>query len=113
MAIKQLSLNYSLNTGSKWIYCNFPEKLPTDAYGDKNAGSHCLNRQTVSGTGQIFYSYNCQKLSGTCNFGIRVYNPGTSSVTFTRTNYGHSNSKEAGGWDPVGFKSWQRFFLKM
>jgi hypothetical protein len=110
MAIKQLSLNYSLNTGSKWIYCNFPEKLPTDAYGDKNAGSHCLNRQTVSGTGQIFYSYNCQKLSGTCNFGIRVYNPGTSSVTFTRTNYGHSNSKEAGGWDPVGFKSWQRFF---
>ena len=92
MAIKQLSLNYSLNTGSKWIYCNFPEKLPTDAYGGKNAGSHCLNRQTVSGSGQIFYSYNCQKLSGACNFGIRVYNPGTSSVTFTRTNYGHSNS---------------------
>lgn len=107
---KQLSLNYSLNTGSQWVYCNFPEVLPTDAYGDSGYGSHCLNRQTVTGTGQIFYSYNTANLTADCHFGIRVYNPGTTSITFKRSNYGHSDSLKDGAWNQVPIKSWQRFF---
>lgn len=107
---KQLSVNYSLNTGSKWVYCNYPEKPTVSALGDSSYGSCCVNSQTVDGTGQIFYSYNTNQLTTDCNFGIRVYNPGSSAVTITRTNYGHSNSKTDGGWDAVPVKSWERFF---
>ena len=108
---KQLSVNYSLNTGSKWVYCNYPEKPTVSALGDSSYGSCCVNRQTVDGTGQIFYSYNTNDLTTDCNFGIRVYNPGSSAVTVTRTNYGHSNSKTDGGWDAESVKSWYRFFI--
>lgn len=115
---KQLSVNYSLNTENKWIYCNYPEGLTTEHFGhafaDSDSGSFCLNQQTVNGTGQIFYSYNAMDLlaldkTEKCYFGISVYNPSSSAITFTRKNYGHSNSKDD-GWDGIPFKSWERFF---
>lgn len=107
---KQLSVNYSINNNNKWVYCNYPEMPKMNALGDSNLGNHCVNRQTVNGTGQVFYSYNTQYLTSDCYFGIRVYNPGSSTVTLTRSNYGHSNSKADGGWDAIPVKSWERYF---
>ena len=105
---KQLSVNYSLNTDCKWIYCNYPEKITKTAFADDSG--YCVNRQTVDHTGQIFYSYGTYGLDENCYFGIRVYNPGSSTVTLTRTNYGHSDSTMDGSWAAVPAKSWERFF---
>ena len=106
---KQISINYSLNTNNKWIYCNYPEQLKTDALADKSG--YCLNRvEDVKDDGQIFYSYNAMELKNNFRFGVTVYNPNHSTVTLTRTNYGHSDSKNDGGWDAIPKVSWERFF---
>lgn len=105
---KQIFMNYSLNTNSKWIYCNYPEKLPADALADKSG--YCLNRvQDVNGSGQIFYSYH-NEIGKSIKFGVTVYNPNRATVTLTRTNYGHSESQKDGGWDKIPHISWERFF---
>ena len=109
---KEIPMNYSLNTDKKWIYCNYPEQIGTDALADKSG--YCLNRvEDVKGGGQIFYSYhNATKKN--IKFGVTVYNPNRETVTLTRTNYGHSDSKNdcqsVYQTDPVSRISWERFF---
>ena len=115
---RQNSLNYplpktaipiklSINTDSSWVYCNFPENITDNTMlADKSNVS--LNRQVVkAGNVQIFYSHYNQ-LSANLHYGIRIYNPNSTSVTITPTNYGHSDSEP--GWSNASGCSWENFF---
>lgn len=103
------SMSYTLNNNSKWIYCNYPEKIAEAHLAEKG---YCLNQVkiTESGTAQIFYSYNTQKLSSAIKFGIQIFNPNKSAVTFKKMYVGHSDSEESNGWTNCIFNTWKRFF---
>lgn len=108
MASKELSMSYTINTGSKWFYCNYPEQFIEKHMAKENK---CFNQAEVpSGTGQIFYSYNSKNIPKDFRFGIQIYNPNSTSITFKRENYGHANQKESGGWFAMAKNSWVRFF---
>lgn len=106
-----LPLSYGLNSTSKWIYCNYPEKLRSDSFGDTNLGNKCLNQVTVpTGTHQIFYSYNTVNMTDTIKFGIQIFNPNPTSITFRKLYGGHADSAESGGWTGSILNSWSRYF---
>ena len=94
----QIGLEYTLNTSSKWIYCNYPEHIQADSFGDTDYGNSCLNQTTVAaGTHQIFYSYDTNG-QGPFYFGIQIFNPNTSAITYQTLYQGHADSYTAGGW---------------
>lgn len=103
----QKTLNLTKNTGSTWIYCNYPEYIPTDGLGDKNKGAHYLNQVIVgAGTHNIFYShFNAMqipadtasetviqhKASGAKYYGIQIWNPYSTTATIQVKKRGHHN----------------------
>jgi hypothetical protein len=81
------------------VYCNWPEGINSPAYlgdstDDPNGKGHFLNKVTVnSGSAQLYASY-LNQLSQNLNFGIQLYNPGSSSVTVTLQNNGFRASTD-------------------
>ncbi len=109
---KTLTMKYTLNTENPWIYCNYPEKI-AEHPGCFGENGKAVNRQSVSaGTGQIFYSYNAEGVTHKMGIAIRVYNPGTSSISFKRLYYGHADSINNPGdfWNGMSYISWEKFF---
>ena len=112
MAAKKLSMTYSLNRENPWLYCNYPEVIQENL-GCFGEDGKAINRQGVSaGTGQIFYSYNATNVTRKIGIAIRVYNPGTTSITFKRLYYGHADSVNDPGeyWNAMAYISWERYF---
>lgn len=95
---------YGRDTNEKWIYCNYPEKLVWNgsaAPGFVESG-HCINRQTVSGTTEFFFSHNT---TGTqpYTYGVMCWNINEQPITVTKLNEGLEN-----GWNAVN--PWRQFF---
>lgn len=103
-AYTNIPINYTYTSSNKWIYCNFIEKiLGEQHFGDYDYGNKCLNQQTVSaGTHKIFFSYQYTRgdLPTNSYFGIQVYNPNSSSITYTENNrgYGFNSNNYLGDW---------------
>jgi len=92
----------------KWIYCNYPERLQSDALGDSTLGNHFLNQVQVNGDYQLYASYMNQT-GYDIKFGVQLYNSGSSSVTVTRYNNAHRTSPPFDYCDVEG-GIWADFF---
>ncbi len=118
IATSQIPLSYTLTKSEKWIYCNYPEALTNNVFGDTGYGNKCLNQVTVpAGTHRIFFSYQYNTAASDTattpfNFGIQVFNPNTSSITFTniKRGYGTNLSTDYGSWPGVAGKSFVDYF---
>lgn len=106
-----ISLNYTLDTAKKWIYCNFPETFNLSHFGDGDlgnevGGNHALNKVTVpAGEHQIFYSYNsCYNadsklaLPASFKFGIQVYNSNSTAAQLQILNSAHRDTPSNRSW---------------
>jgi len=97
----RINMEYNTESGY-WIYCNNPESLPSDAFGDNNKGNRRLNRVIVpAGTHELFLSY-LYNLTDTATFesaktpftfGIQIYNRTSSPITFKKEKYGMSKNQ--------------------
>ena len=89
-------MHYRRDKNEKWIYCNYPEllvwKAGTPPLGFAESG-HCLNRQTVSGVAEIFFSYMAED-SEPYNFAIYVHNGNEQPITLLKLGEGFHN-----GWN--------------
>jgi len=111
------SITYALNTGSKWIYSNYPEYMQSDSFIDTNFGAKYLNRVEVpAGTHRIFYShfnggvYAAQPLPFT--IGIRVYNS-SGTLNLIVNKYGTAHSYVNGGGNDYCYTAamaWKMFY---
>lgn len=107
---RRISLNFKRFPG-KWIYCNYPERLPPEALGDSGLGNKYLNRVAVCGEAQLFASY----LNGTGDdifFGVLLCNPGVTAATVVRKNNGHRHSGQYPDWCDVAGGVWHDFFAE-
>ncbi len=104
----RLYLSFTRYSG-KWIYCNYPERLPADALGDFNEGNHYLNHVVVNGPAQLFASY-VNDTGYDIYFGIQLYNSGSSTISITRQNNGHRHSGTYPNWCDVEGGVWSDFF---
>ena len=82
------------SNNAPWIYCNYPERIGD---GNKSWGiaenGYYINRQTVNGPAQIFYSH-WNKTGKTLRYRIQLKNNNSSVATVTRSNVGACT-----GWD--------------
>ena len=107
----EIPLDYSLNTESTWIYCDYPEAIPSDVFGDHDLGNHFLNQATVGqGTHQIFYFYGDTNNVGPYTFGIQVYNPNASGITFRTLHSAHRDTITNVSWGEALGGLWEEFF---
>lgn len=97
----ELRIDHTINT-NKWIYCNYPERIVSGALGDSDISNKCLYQMTISGTAQLFYSHYNLDIGDAIYYGIQIYNPNSSAITFTPANYGHYNSA-AGTTDATAY----------
>ena len=90
-----------------WIYSNYPEAMGLNGKGMAIAGplpencnkSYYLNQQTVSGEAEVFFSHNNHS-SQSMYCRVQLYNPNSTSVSFTVSNIGYVNGWNAGlVWD--------------
>ena len=83
--IPKNSLSYTRYGEQTLIYCNHPESIRETYLGDNG---YFINKATVS-TNEAQLYVSCNSL---CNyptkFVVRAYNPGSSSVTITKTHSG-------------------------
>ena len=71
LGLTKRALSFSKNTG-RWIYCNHPEQLTSNFYGDYNLGNHFLNQVTApAGESQLFASY-WNKSGSSFTFGVQM-----------------------------------------
>jgi hypothetical protein len=90
----------------------FPEQIRSDSFGDTTLGNHYLDQVTVgAGTHQIFYSYsdNINAL-GPFTFGIQIYNPNSSSITFQKQKDSHRDTITSLGWAQAFGGVWADFY---
>lgn len=100
-------MDYTLNTESTWINCNYPEHITSKSMlGDSDLGNKCIFTGTVkAGTVQVFYSH-FNEIGEDLNYGIQIFNPNKERVTITAQNCAH----DSGDWYNVCALSWKRFF---
>jgi len=79
------TVNYTLSSGKTWVYCNYPEQIPSNALGDYDSGDVYLNKVNVNGDTELFASY--RNMTGkSIYFGIQLYNPNSTAVSVTVKN---------------------------
>lgn len=115
MAKTSMQMNYTLNTESTWINCNYPEHITsTSMLGDSNLGNKCIFTGKVKpGIVQVFYSH-FNETGEDINYGIQIFNPNNdpnvapsvNDVTITLLNGEHAS----GDWYTVCAKAWANFF---
>lgn len=90
---QRTKLNVVRSNGA-WIYSNYPEAIGKVKNGAARGlaladNNYYLNRQTVSGAAQIFFSHT-NYTGEALRCCIQLYNSGSSTVTVKREYYGYS-----------------------
>ncbi len=103
-----LPISYTLDTAKKFVYCNYPEALKNNMFGETTEDNKCLNQVTVpAGTHQIFFSYQYNNATDSAQtpfyFGIQVFNPNNKTLSYTQLKLGHgtNHSSDKGSWAAV------------
>ncbi|OUQ55781.1 hypothetical protein B5E58_11735 [Tyzzerella sp. An114] len=112
-----LSVNYTLDKNKKFIYCNYPEALKNNMFGEANANNKCLNQVVVpAGTHQIFFSYQYNNSSDAAKtpfyFGIQIFNPNSGTLSYKQLKLGHGTnySSDKGSWAGVAGETIKDYF---
>ncbi len=88
----------------RWIYCNYPERLP-----QKALEHHYLNRVLVTGEAQLFASY-VSEIDVPVTFGVQVVNPGARQAQVLLKNHGHRHSGDYPNWCDVEGGVWADYY---
>ena len=101
------TIDYTKKSNEIFIYSNFPEYLTDEHLGDGNTPCY-INKVSVPTRKSmlIYLTHHLDYLSGNYTLGIRVYNPNSNSITFTKKHEGYSNTHS---WNNPGY-AWEDFF---
>lgn len=115
-----ISMSYSIDETKKFIYCNYPEALTTNMFGEADENNACLNSvQVTAGTHQLFFSYqyNDSKVTNTAippfKFGIQFFNldsVNSMQLTILKRGDGTNHSSDMGSWLGVAGETVKNYF---
>ena len=101
-------IDFRKGSNEIFIYTNYPEYLNESHLGDGDTPRY-INKVEVTGKQKvlIYLTHHLEDLEERdYTLGIRVYNPTSRTITFTRQHEGYSNTNS---WDNPGY-AWEDFF---
>lgn len=101
-----LKYNFSSQSTGKWLFINNPERLYKEYLTD-NSGK-VLYSNYINGTAEIYYEHYVQsELSLGVNYGIRFYNPNSSTVSLKINKCGSSLVRGDGN---IYIDTWKEYY---